>query len=332
LSTIKHDTYALATPAGRKPGTRGHRRAARYIEHRFAGLGLEPYGDRYRLPYTAIKWPDPVRDRKGTVLRRGRPVRLPMTNLVGVVPGRDRSLPPVLIGAHYDSVLKGACADDNATSVAAMLSAAGRIAAAPLERDVVIAAFDGEEPPFFLSAGMGSTRFVEDELRGEVHLAIIMDLIGHPAPIAGVDPHLTAVTGIESHPALAGVLDGGTLPVIAARNSLVGDMSDHHAFRLNGMPFLFLSSGEWPDYHTRADTPDKIDYGKVAAVAGEIERMARYADPAGLGPAVRHDIAALELSTAVAHLGEGLVDALGGDPATIVPALRGAMRGRPARV
>ena len=27
------------------------------------------------------------------------------TNLVGVIPGKDRSLPPILVGAHYDSVI-----------------------------------------------------------------------------------------------------------------------------------------------------------------------------------------------------------------------------------
>lgn len=317
MSTIIQDTYALATAEGRKPGTLGHQRAGKYILSRFADIGLQPYsGDGFVLPYLAEVYNYDTHQK----------VELTMKNIVGVVPGADRSLPPVLIGAHYDSVLNSHCADDNATSVAAMLHAAQQIADSPLGRDVVIAAFDGEEPPFFRSPAMGSTAFVEDELHSGVHLAIIMDLIGHPAPIGGIDPHLTAITGIESHPDLAGALDGGSLPVIAARNSLVGDMSDHHAFRLAGHPFLFLSSGEWEDYHTHDDTPDKIDYTKVEAVAAEIERLARYADGVALGPALKHDISELEKSTALAHLGEELVAALGGDPSKIVPALRTAMR------
>ena len=42
--------------------------------------------------------------------------------MVGVVKGRSRSpLAPVLVGAHYDSVIAAPCADDNAAAVAIAL-------------------------------------------------------------------------------------------------------------------------------------------------------------------------------------------------------------------
>ena len=317
IHTVTTDTYALATKDGRLPGTMGHHNAAAYIMERFGQIGLLPYaGDGYAMPYKT------ARSHYGI---RIQPIT--MRNLVGVIPGTDEYLPPIVIGAHYDSIISAPSADDNATSVAAMLYAAEQIANKPLTRDVIIAAFDGEEPPYFHTEAMGSTRFVEDHTAA-VHLAIIMDLIGHPAPISGIDPHLTAMTGIESHPDLVNILDGSTLPIIAARNSSVGDMSDHHAFRMYGDPFLFLSSGEWADYHSPDDTPDKIDYTKVAAVAVEIERLARAADLLPLGESQNWDIAELELSTAVDHLGEGLVDALSGgsrSPSRIVPTMRRMM-------
>ena len=56
---------------------------------------------------------------------------------MGVVPGRDRSLPPVLLGAHYDSVIDAPCVDDNATSVALNLAIAEEYVLRPLERDLV---------------------------------------------------------------------------------------------------------------------------------------------------------------------------------------------------
>ena len=64
-----------------------------------------------------------------------------------------------LIGAHYDSVIDAPCADDNAAAVAIALSAAGQLAGQTLNRDVVIALFDAEEPPYFHTESMGSTRF-----------------------------------------------------------------------------------------------------------------------------------------------------------------------------
>ena len=81
-----------------------------------------------------------------------------------------------------------------------------------MKRDVVIALFDAEEPPYFLGESMGSTRFYKEQMLPEgVHAAIIMDLVGHDVsvPIPGADKmrpgisDLICLTGSESHPALA---------------------------------------------------------------------------------------------------------------------------------
>lgn len=315
---VRDDTYALAGPNGRLPGTIDHQQAARFIEDRFGSLGLDPFhGETYQLPYAAAITPAGRRAAGGQ----------PMLNLAAVIPGRDRTLPPIIIGAHYDSVIAAPSADDNASSVAAMLAAAEQLlAGGRLRRDVVLAAFDGEEPPFFHSTDMGSTRFVGDHFADRpVHVAIVMDLIGHPVDLPGVDPRLTVVTGLETREEFAGLLSDERLPLMAVRNDRVGDMSDHHAFRLHGHPFLFLSSGEWADYHTPGDTPDKIDYGKVAAVAAQVAGFATVTDGLELGPAQDRDIRGLELSTAVAHLGRDTVQMLGGEPDSIVHALRSRM-------
>jgi hypothetical protein len=67
--------------------------------------------------------------------------------LVAVRPGRDRSLPPVAIMSHYDSVTGSPGAADDAAGVAASLETARAIAAAgPVARDLVLIVTDGEEP------------------------------------------------------------------------------------------------------------------------------------------------------------------------------------------
>lgn len=260
---LRDDTYALATDAGRLPGTPGHDAAREYIEARFADLGLARYPglDGYRHEYRA--WGG-----------------ITMANLVGVVPGSKRDAAPVLVGAHYDSVIEAPSADDNAAGVAVLLETAARIAADPLDRDVVIVAFDAEEPPYFLGTDMGSHRFVDETMAGPVHLAIILDLVGHDIRIPGlsVDPDLMFVVGAESHPTLPALLDGLTLPVAAASYAAVGDFSDYAAFRQAGAPYLFFSCGEWQHYHQASDHPDLMAYPKMARLVDDLERVLRRSD------------------------------------------------------
>ena len=139
------------------------------------------------------------------------------------------------------------------------------------ERDLIVAIFDAEEPPYFQSYGMGSIRFGEDELdeRG-VHFALIYDLVGHDLPMPFFRD-LAFVTGAESHPELPGILEKLPLPrklrMIATLNEYVGDMSDHGVFREKGVPYLFFSCGRWKHYHMPTDTPDRLNYAKMARLA-----------------------------------------------------------------
>ena len=235
---LKSTTYELCRPEGRVVGTPGHVTAERYVALSLAEIGCRPYrGNSFALPYR----------------RNG----IRFTNFAGVIPGKDRSLAPLLVGAHYDSVIEAPCADDNGAAVSICL-AIGRLAeqAGGFERDLIIAIFDAEEPPHFHSSSMGSIRFAEDQLddRG-VHFAMIYDLVGHDLAIpASVLPgalgdrdiavpflkDLVFVTGSESHPELPALVGGSPIPgglkLIATLNEYVGDLSDHGIFRRNGVP------------------------------------------------------------------------------------------------
>jgi hypothetical protein len=310
--SLKSDTETLATPDGRKVGTAGHARARGFLVDRMRAIGLSPYrGADLELPYA----------------RGGQEFR----NLVGVVPGTTPGLSPVLIGAHYDSVIAAPSADDNAAAVAIALAAAEALMESRPARDIAVALFDAEEPPHFHAPTMGSIRFYEDQRNpGDMHAAVIMDLVGHdvpvPAEVAATFPRfprLLFVTGTESHPALATVLGAvprhPELPVIAARNELVGDMSDHHVFRLNRVPYLFLSCGHWPHYHQASDTPDRLNWDKMARIRDYLVNVVRGLAGAdlprqdGSGEA---DTTALEIALLHESLGSGLprlLDAAGLD-------------------
>ncbi|MCW1923763.1 M28 family peptidase [Luteolibacter arcticus] len=283
-AALKADVYQLCRTEGRMVGTDGHAVAERFVARRLEEIGLLPYrGTSFALPY---EWEG-----------------IAFTNFAGVVPGRDRSLAPLLIGAHYDSAIPAPSADDNGAAVAICL-ALGELAVkhGGFERDLIVAIFDAEEPPYFQGPPMGSIRFAEDELddRG-VHFAMIYDLVGHDVPMA-LFKDLLFATGAESHPELPGLLNGITLPkklrLIATLNRYVGDMSDHGVFRKSGIPYLFFSCGRWEHYHQPTDTPDRLNYAKMARITQLSFEVLLRADEGKLKPSAgAADTVAFEAGT-----------------------------------
>lgn len=294
VSRLRSDTAALALPEGRRVGKPGHDVARLFLLQRLREIGLRPFrGQDFALPY---EMPHP---------NNGKPQRF--TNLVGVIPGRDRSLPPLLLGAHYDSVIDAPCADDNATSVALNLAIAETFVDEPLGRDLVIALFDAEEPPHFLGPTMGSLRFYEDHCRGiDFAGVVVSDLIGHDFQVSdlgaktrGIDLLLPQakdfvfVLGAESDPAFPGIVEETAretkgLRILPTLNRYIGNLSDHHAFERDGHPFLFLSCAQGRYYHDPLDTLDWINFRKLARitefVTGALRRMDERPGQRGRGP------------------------------------------------
>jgi hypothetical protein len=277
VATLRKHTQALALPRGRKVGSPGHAVTRNYLLDRMKRTRFAPFtGDSFELPY-----------------RKPHPNTKKMqdfTNLVGVIPGRDRTLPPILLGAHYDSVIAAPCVDDNATSVALNLAIAEAVALQPLERDLIIAFFDAEEPPFFLGPSMGSRRFCEDYCRGIRFAAVIVtDLIGHDASIDDLQLRLPrwarlaarmafpnigkliAVMGSETDGTFPAIIESAAsqakaLRVVTTQSSYVGPMSDHAAFAKAGQPILFLSCGQGQHYHAKEDDMRWINFDKLAHI------------------------------------------------------------------
>ena len=274
IQDLESHVRELCQPEGRMVGTDGHKRAEKWVAQKLSEIGCEPYsGESYALPY----------EREG----------ISFTNFAGSIAGKDRDLPPILIGAHYDSVISAPCADDNGSAVAITLAVGESIAAAGgLNRDLVVAIFDAEEPPYFQTSCMGSNRFYHDQAdERNFHFALISDLVGHdvclpedvPKLVALARPlvkplaPLTFMTGAESHPQLPEILKDVEIPdrmkLIATLNRYVDDMSDHGVFRRNYVPYLFLSCGRWEHYHRPTDTPEKLNYEKMGAIAQYAERV-----------------------------------------------------------
>ncbi|QIK77616.1 M20/M25/M40 family metallo-hydrolase [Sphingomonas piscis] len=129
--------------------------------HRNPHTGVQTFADGAKpIPAGALSNPDA--DQLKRILKRGRPVKLKLVltprnigirqsgNVIAEVPGRDRSLPPVLVGGHLDSWDLGTGAVDDASGVAITAAAAKRImdAGQPL-RTIRVVWFGAEEVGLF---------------------------------------------------------------------------------------------------------------------------------------------------------------------------------------
>jgi hypothetical protein len=211
--------------------------------------------------------------------------------------------------------------DDNATSVAHNLVLASHYALQPLERDLIIAFFDAEEPPFYLGKTMGSRRFVEDHCEGmRFAAAIITDLVGHdatdcdlqiPGAVKTFLPHLrklVAVMGAETDATFPAIVEDAAknakgLRVLTTLYAYVDPVSDHAASSKAGHPFLFLSCGQGRHYHTPQDTMEWINFDKLARIncfiADLVERIDRTPAEADHAPTDPFDTEIRMLSKAI---------------------------------
>jgi Zn-dependent M28 family amino/carboxypeptidase len=249
--------------AGRAPGTDGGRRARALVVEALRARGLAV--DEQPIP------------------------RIGGANLLAALPGStDRW---VLVAAHYDhlgthggEMYRGA--DDNAAAVAILVEVAGALARErPDGRGVLIAAFDSEEPPHFLSPAMGSMYFVHHPTvpLDRIDLMICMDLMGHALGPVGLPAEVRDTlfafgaersAGTAAHvDALARAVPG--LIVRRADAETLPPLSDYAGFWDRAVPFLFLTNGRSAIYHTPDDTPDRLDYPKMAATARWLERLVR---------------------------------------------------------
>jgi len=262
IPSIEESCRFLSDPRldGRAPGTEGHEEARRYLEMILPQLGFEPL-----FPES---WGQPIIDGQNRI----------GTNLGGI--RRGKSSRCILLGAHYDHLIGIPGADDNAAAVSILIETFRRMEVWDGDHSLVLCFFDLEEPPYFLSSNMGSVYFVEHsplDLR-EITCALIFDLCGHDVPAPGLEDAYF-VLGAECSTGLVELVSGHReYPVYMFRNDRVGDMSDHHAFRERGVPFLFFSCGRWSHYHQPSDRFENLNLAKMSNLATYLVELVQAMD------------------------------------------------------
>jgi Zn-dependent M28 family amino/carboxypeptidase len=207
-------------------------------------------------------------------------------NVLASLPGRTSRW--VMVAAHYDhlgtdgrQVYRGA--DDNAAAVAIMIEVARELARKKLERGVIFAAFDAEEPPHFLQETMGSQEWVRRPTvpLDRLDLMICMDLVGHAFGPPGTPDEVRQTLfalGAERSAGTAAHVDSlaRAVPGVIVRRAdveIIPPLSDYDAFWRKEIPFVFLSCAHGRHYHTPEDTPDWLDWAKMEATARWLERF-----------------------------------------------------------
>jgi hypothetical protein len=206
----------------------------------------------------------------------------------GPAPG---STPAIVIGAHYDAftdtgALPGA--DDNASGTAGLLELARLLAVQELRRPVYLVAYPNEEPPFFGSDLMGSAVHADSVASAgrSVSGMICLEMIGYFSheqswpnalfrliyPSTG---DFIAVTGGWRDRHLAkvvkrGIAGAGGIRVVSFTGPReTSDASDHRNYWHHGWPAVMVTDTAFlrnPNYHTRTDTADTLDYRKMSRV------------------------------------------------------------------
>jgi Zn-dependent M28 family amino/carboxypeptidase len=277
--TLRAHVENLASKIGER--NVGHHRnlyaAARYVENVFNSIGLKPARQTFNA--------------------KGRECE----NLIVEIPGTTKPNEIVIVGAHYDSAPRALGANDNGSGMAALFELARMFAKNPAAHTLRFVAFTNEEQPYFQSELMGSLVYAKSlKAAGEkVNAMICLETIGYyrdeprsqkyPAPFSSYYPTVGNFIGFVSNTQSARLVErtvktfrektafpseGGALP---AELEGVG-WSDHWSFWQQGYPAVMVTDTamfRYPYYHTMQDTPDKLDYDRMARVTLGLEKVIR---------------------------------------------------------
>lgn len=217
----------------------------------------------------------------------------PCYNLEAEIPGAVHPDDIVLIGAHYDSEEETPGANDNASGVAAMLALARAFAGTSPEQTLRFVAFVNEEPPFFWSRDMGSLVYARRcRARNERIVAMLsLETMGYysdekgsqryPVPLLGkIYPTTGNFVGLIGNmrsrslvqTAVKSFRRAALCPVEAAIMPAwftMSGWSDHWSFWHEGYPAVMVTDTallryRW--YHKPEDTPEKLNYDRMALV------------------------------------------------------------------
>lgn len=262
---------------GRGAGYSGETIAATYIAHQFERYGLLPVGDKVNGKKTYFqKFSfNPRRSTKPNQVLVSR-------NVLGFIEGTDPQLKHeiIVIGAHHDGQGKTGqadggrlpsenknpdeiwnSADDNASSIAALLETARIVAEKNLRpgRSILFITFGAEE-----HALNGSFHYVNNPVfTWDRHSAMLnLEKLGRI-------PDATPITASSSTSPLWATVTANAnkrtgLKVESLLPEIIAD-TDHYPFALRKLPAMVIGMAHEEDTHRPTDSSEKITFDKLTA-------------------------------------------------------------------
>ncbi|MEO5937404.1 MAG: M20/M25/M40 family metallo-hydrolase [Sphingomonas sp.] len=195
----------------------------------------------------------------------------PLTNIVAVLPGRDRSLPAVLLMAHHDSVWGSPGAADDGAGVASILETVRAIKTQGLPaRDLMVLLTDGEE----LGLEGAKVFFANDPRRARVGVIVNLETRGGGGRASMFE------TGSENGAMIALFGRSVAQPVGTSLSVFIyqklPNSTDYTVAKKLGVPgFNFAFIGRPGLYHSPLATPDALDQGALQDMGRQVLDLTR---------------------------------------------------------
>lgn len=241
-------------------GSADHARVRAVLLQRMAALGLQTSTQNGPLSPRAVQ----ALEREG-----GSATGVELTNLIGVLPGRDPRLPAVALMAHYDTVPDSAGAADDTAGVAAILEAVRAIRArGPADRTLVVILTDGEE----LNLDGARAFWGGHPLRDRIGAVVNLEARGGGGRAMMFETGTGNARTIGLFARAGARATGGV-----SSNSLAVFVYDHmpndtdftvpKKRGVQGVNLAFIGRPE--QYHAPVSTPDALDQGSVQHIGSQ---------------------------------------------------------------
>jgi len=278
-SRLRAHVMAIASAPHNVQHHRELEAAAQYIERELENIGYSISRQEYPVDGSVVRNIEVLRDPRG-----------------------NAATATLVVGAHYDSYGDAPGANDNATGTAAIIELARLLGDWQPERTRLrLALFVNEEPPYYRTPDMGSWRYAKrlSETRERVLGMIALETVGaffdtpnsqrYPLPFGLIFPstaNFVAFVGLPGarsflHSVIGSFRSNLAFPSIGglAPDAVPGiGWSDHWAFHQFGFPAIMITDTapyRYPHYHLPSDTPDKVDYDKLARITNGLELVVR---------------------------------------------------------
>ena len=272
INNMKQDITFLASDKlkGRKTGTNGEKKAAKYIKTKFENYGLKEKGiDGYYQIFKTTMNLNPHSNNKTKKIKG--------INVIGYCDNSQDET--IIIGAHYDHLGYGHTgslhtgkkeihngADDNASGVTALIQLINQLCPNKLYNYLFIA-FSGEEDGL-----LGSSYFAKNPTidLNTVRFMINFDMIGRLNQNNEIAINGTG-TSTEWNDLLENTNLLFNLKLIKSESGI--GPSDHTSFYLQNIPVLHFFTGQHEDYHKPTDDVEKINFQGIQTIISFVQSL-----------------------------------------------------------